>query len=316
MENNRIARYFVETIIGQPVESITVSAQEYTHFKATTENTAGAASEFTSEEIEKIEIEKLSIIRYDFVAIIRTPEGHKKVLIEIQKARNIIDIMRFRTYLAEQYKRKDKIEVSGIEVEEPLPVITIYLLGFKLPETDAVAIHVKRTCHDMIAETVLQIKSRFIECLTHDSYIVQIPQITGKVRTRLERLLSVFEQNHFIDEIRGRKEYCYDVDDENIRYILDLLYHTGADPETQKAIEEEQRSNEFWQKNVVEKNEKIASQAKELEEKGKELEEQGKELEEKGNTITELQQENAEQAKALAQQAAKIAELERKYGQS
>ena len=82
MENNRIARYFVETIIDQPVESITLRPQEYVWFKPLPDN----ASESISDEFRKLEL--LSVMRYDFLDIIRTPEGHKKVLIEIQKAKN------------------------------------------------------------------------------------------------------------------------------------------------------------------------------------------------------------------------------------
>ena len=64
----------------------------------------------------------------------------------------------FRTFVG-QYKRKDKVEVDGKEVETPLPIITIYLLGFKLPETDAVAIHITRTYYDMINHCELHLKS-------------------------------------------------------------------------------------------------------------------------------------------------------------
>ena len=295
MENNRIARFFVETILDQPVESITITPQEYTYFKTTPQTLA--ESGLTADEINKIE--NLSVVRYDFVAILRTPEGHKKVLIEIQKARNIVDMMRFRTYLAEQYKHKDKIEIAGKEVEEPLPIVTIYLLGFKLPETDAIAIHVSRTYYDMITHAELHLKSEFIECLTHDSYVFQIPQIEGKTRTRLEKLLSVFEQKYFIDDKGIRKEYLYEVDDENIRYILEILYHTGANPQKQKEIEEEWWSSELWEEVIVKRDKRIAQQKKELEEKDKELEEKNKELKEKDKELEELKKQFAELQKIV-----------------
>ena len=296
MENNRVARYFVETIINQPVESISVTPQEYTYFKSSPQTLA--ESGLTPDEISKIE--NLSIVRYDFVAIIRTPEGHKKVLIEIQKARNEVDLMRFRTYLAEQYKRRDVITVDREEIEEPLPVITIYLLGFKLPETDAIAIHVSRTYHDMIAHTELHVKSEFIECLTHDSYIVQIPHIEGKTRTRLEKMLSVFEQKYFIDDKGIRKEYRYEVDDDNIRYILEILYHTGADPQTQKDVETEWWSSELWEEVIVKRDKKIAMQKTALEEKDKALVEKNKALVEKDKALVEKEKENEELKKQLS----------------
>ena len=310
MGNNRIARFFVETIIDQPIESITVKPQEYTWLRTPQEL---AESGLTPDELKRIE--NLSIVRYDFVAVIRTPDGHKKVLIEIQKARNAVDLMRFRTYLAEQYKRRDKITVDGEEVEEPLPVITIYLLGFRLPETNAIAIHVCRKYHDMITQTELRVKSEFIECLTHDSYIVQIPQIEGKTRTRLEKMLSVFEQKYFIDDRGARKKYHHEVDDENIRYMLELLYHTGADPDTQKEIETEWWSSELWEEVIVKRDQKIALQKKSLEEsrkalnsnkkalveKDKALVEKDKALEAKDKALEEKDKENEKLRKQLAE---------------
>ena len=276
MENNRVARFFVETIIGLQVESIAVTPQEVIYFKTTPEiiNKSG----LTDDEIKKLE--NLAIIRYDFIAIIRTPEGSKKVLIEIQKARNTIDLMRFRTYLAEQYKRKDIIRVRNREVEATLPIITIYLLGFKLPETDAIAIHVSRTYHDIIAQTELKVKSKFIECLTHDCYIVQIPRIEGKSRTRLEMMLNVFEQRYFFDDDGILKSYNHEVDDENILYMLEILQYAGADTELRKAIEIELRSNRLWDEEIVKRDLKITEQQQALEESAKALEEKEKENEE------------------------------------
>ena len=222
MENNRVARFFVETIIDMPVDSIHVAPQEYTWFKPLKE----VITDSITDEFKALEL--LSVLRYDFVATIQTSEGPKKVLIEIQKAKNDVDLMRFRSYLSEQYKRKDKLRVDGKEIEEPLPIITIYLLGFNLQETDAIVIHVSRTYYDVINQAELHVKSEFIECLTHDSYVVQIPRIEGKTRTRLEKMLNIFEQKDFYDEKGIIKRFLHEADDENIRLMLEILYHVGA----------------------------------------------------------------------------------------
>ena len=305
MENERVARFFVETIINQPVESIAVAPQEYTWFKP--------LSEFESESIsDEFKIyELLSILRYDFVATILTPDGYKKVLIEIQKAKNNIDLMRFRNYLGEQYKRKDKIVVDGQEIEEPLPIITIYLLGFKLPETDAIVIHVSRTYQDVITQTELHVKSEFIECLTHDSYVVQIPRIEGKNRTRLEKMLNVFEQNDFYDDKGIIKRFQHDADDENIRLMLDILYHVGANPDKREEIEIEWRSYELWLHEIVSRNKIIAAQKTTLEEKDKVLEEKDKVLEEKDKAIEEKEKTIEEKDKAIEEKDKAIEEKEK-----
>jgi len=278
MENNRVARFFIETIIGQPVESISVTPQERTFLKvpATIDG-----KQLTQTEITRI-AELLSVLRYDFVAIISTPEGHKKVLIEIQKAKNAFDLMRFRNYLGEEYKRGNMISIDGKEKEEILPIITIFMLGFKLPEVDAVVIHVSRTYRDVISRRVLHVKSEFIECLTHDSYVVQIPRIEGKSRSRLEKMLNVFEQNGFYDEKGILKKYSHTLtkEDEDIRLMVEILCHVAADPEKREEIELEWRSREFIEEYI--------SQKKAIEENKKAIEEKDKALEEKDRIIEEL----------------------------
>ena len=150
MENHRVARFFIETMIGEPVESVVVAAQDSTCYKIP--STVG--KELTPEQLAKIE-GVLSIIRYDFVATIRTPEGHKNVLIEIQKAKNADCIKRFRNYLGEKYQRGDIVEIDGKQVRKPLPVITIYLLGYNLPEVEATVVHVCRQYKDVLGKREL-----------------------------------------------------------------------------------------------------------------------------------------------------------------
>ena len=100
MENKRTARFFVETIIGENVEEIAMVSRKKED--DTTKHTAS-----------KEEWEVLSLIRFDFVATIRTADkAYQKVFIEIQKSNKPAHLMRFRTYLGEQYKRMDMVEVS------------------------------------------------------------------------------------------------------------------------------------------------------------------------------------------------------------
>ena len=305
MENERVARFFVETIIDQPVESIIFRPQEYTWFKLKPED---MESESVSDEFRTLEL--LSVLRYDFVVVIHTPEGPKKVLIEIQKAKNAVDLMRFRNYLGEQYKRKDKIVVEGKEVEEPLPIITIYLLGFELPETDAIVIHVSRTYQDVITQREVRVKSEFIECLTHDSYVVQIPRIEGKNRSRLEKMLNVFEQANFYDDKGIIKRFRHDADDEDIRLMLEILYHVGANPEEREEIEIEWRSYELWLAEIVTRDKMIADQKKAIKESQKTIEEKDKTIEEKNKTIKESQKTIKEKDKMIEENQKTIEELQ------
>lgn len=87
------------------------------------------------------------------MATLRTATGdYKKVLIEIQKANNAIDVMRFRNYLGEQYKKEEEIGGSL----RALPITTIYVLGFSLPEIESPCIRVSRCYYDLVNERELR----------------------------------------------------------------------------------------------------------------------------------------------------------------
>ncbi len=268
MENERIAKFFIGTMLGQKVERISLKPQEFTY----TDRLAG-----------------LAVFRMDFIAVINTANGeNKKVLIEIQKAKNEIDLMRFRNYLAEQYKKKDELEGK----KEALPITTIYILGFKLPEIETACIHVERQYRDMINDAILEQKSDFVERLTHDSYVVQVGRISGRYQSRLDKLLSVFEQKNFVGDKETLKEYLYQLDDDEVKEMAELLHHTGTDPESKEEIE---REWEAWRSvnAMFEERERtfeaaLVEKDKELTEKDKELTEKDKELEEQKRIIEEL----------------------------
>ena len=234
MENRRIAQFFVQTLIGEQVDEIAVVPQEYTYKKIRTKR---KKIEGRDEEIKE---EIFSIIRFDFVATIRTEQGeHKKVLIEIQKSRKPTDLIRFRTYLGEQYQRVDVVNVKNKTVEKALPIVCIYLLGFTIPKYNTPSVRVNRKCWDMITQKEIKHKSDLIEALTHDGYFVQIPRIQGKPHTLLEKMLSVFEQEYFIDEKNIVKIYDHSVDNDIIREMIEILRHTAADPKERRSLEAE-----------------------------------------------------------------------------
>ena len=264
MENERIAKFLIGTLLNQKVKTIQVRPQEFTY-----EN----------------ELAGLRIFRLDFIAIIETDTGEeRKILIEIQKAYEEIDLMRFRNYLAEQYKKKDNL--NGEELI--LPITTIYILGFKLPEIDSACFHVERQYKDLIDNKLLDKKSRFIESLTHDSYIVQVKKIGQRYQSKLDKLLSIFEQRNFIGDDEILKDYNYEVDLAEVKLMADLLYKTGADAETRKQIAVEEEAWRSVNALMASKNKAIQEKDKALEEKDKTIEQKDKIIDEKDKLIEEL----------------------------
>lgn len=130
---------------------------------------------------------------------------------------------------------------------------------------------------DLVDKKIIDKKSDFVEKLTHDSFIVQVDRITNRYQTSLDKLLSVFEQNNFLDENKITKEFEHPTDTEEVKLLTDILHHAGTNPEDRKRIEIEQ---EAWRTvNAVFKD-KEKELLKKLEEKDKVLEEKEKLIEE------------------------------------
>lgn len=171
MEDLEIARLFLSRIIGEDIVEVKLQPQEHTS---------------RSERFEII------IFRLDFKAIIKTKEGiHKKVLIELQKGKTAGDITRFRKYLGDNYRKEDMAQEPD---PNALPIITIYFLGFRLKNIETSILKVNREYLDLITGETLHKKEAFIEQLTHDCFVIQIPRLKKEVRTELERLFKVFNQ--------------------------------------------------------------------------------------------------------------------------
>ena len=267
MEDDKVAKFFVGTLLEQTIVTVEVKPQEFTY----TDELAG-----------------LAVFRLDFIATIKTDSGeYKKVLIEIQKAKNYIDLMRFRNYLGEQYKKEDVINDQKVV----LPITTIYLLGFRLHEISSPCIKVERNYWDLIEKKIIDEKSDFIEKLTHDSFVVQMNRITNRYQTRLDKLLSVFEQTNFVDDKKIIKEFNHQTDIEEIELITEILHYSGTNPEERKKIETEQEAWRTVDAMSEKLREKVEEQSKVIQEKDQALTEKDQALTEKDKIIAELLQE-------------------------
>ena len=268
LENERVAKFFIGTLLDQTVQAVEVKPQEFTYFN---------------------ERDMLTVFRLDFIATILTDTGEsKKVLIEIQKAQKEIDFMRFRNYLGEQYKKEDLVNNEKVV----LPITTIYILGFTIPEIDTPCLKVERNYKDLINKTTLKTKSDFVEKLTHDSFIVQVERVTGRYQTRLDKLLSVFEQTNFVDEKRIVKEFIHQADIEEIKIMTDILHHSGTNPAEKQKIENEQEAwrtfNAQFEKEAKKYIQALKEKDQALNEKDQALSEKDQALSEKDQLIEEL----------------------------
>jgi hypothetical protein len=84
--------------------------------------------------------------------------------------------MRFRKYLGRQYLAKDNSYMAGGELRA-MPILSIHLLGHSLEHTESPVIRVVRQYLDATGRERIDRREDFIESLTHDSIIVQIPHL-------------------------------------------------------------------------------------------------------------------------------------------
>jgi len=203
-------------------------------------------------------------MRVDYCAVIRNKNGTtQKILIEMQKATGAENILRFREYLANAGYMPKTDEVA------PIPVVTVYFLGFTLNQVETPCLKVARQYIDMLNNTVLETKEKFVELLTHDSYIIQAPRINinNKPNTRLEEILSLFELKNFADDKKTTKNYKYPVTDNAVQKMIDKLHYIGTDPDERKKLDEEAYWNRYEYHTagaLLRKDEELAEKDREL----------------------------------------------------
>ncbi|MDR0725689.1 MAG: hypothetical protein LBF59_06775 [Prevotellaceae bacterium] len=284
MENMRIVKFFLSVILGRQVTAVEVLPQEFTYKDRDKKN----ENDSTKKEDK---IVPYSIYRIDFMATIRTENGeYRKILIEVQKSLETIDISRFRKYLGEQYSNENTVIIDNVEKKLTLPITTIYILGNKLAEIKCSCLKVEREYTDMLTNEPVDERDDFVEKLTHDSYIIQAGRISDtRYVTRLEKLLSIFEQRYFVKNgSEAIKEYRYQpaAEDEEIMLITKTLHEMGVDPEERKRIEDEaeyiRTIDDIW-------GIRLREQAKTIEENKKTIEEKDKIIEEQAKKIAEME---------------------------
>ena len=226
MQNNRIARFFIETLLEETVDEVVLQPQEMT---------------FPLPKDADMDT-LVTLVRYDFVATIRLATGdHKKVLIEIQKVRHFVDLVRFRNYLGRHYSMKDEIKDNDRNTMV-LPIVTIYMLGFTLPEIDTPVLKVANQYIDQISGNIIKSRSEFVEKLTHECHVVQIPRIQAKIGTKLEDLISIFEQNNFVEGKKAVKEYNYPLNSEEMKETTKHLHYLVTDQVKRKELDAEEEA--------------------------------------------------------------------------
>ena len=220
MEDERIARTILSALLKQEVVEVHMRNNEYN---------------------DKLS-DNLSIYRIDFGATVIDDKGRRQtILIEVQKTWVETEVLRFRKYLGFQYGHESNMTGSGRSIHA-LPMVAIYLLGHKVGKIKAPVVYVNHDVYDYDGNLVVGgIDDPFVESLTHNSSIVQIPRLHGKVNNRLDKVLSIFDQS-----LRdGKTSHTIDIDadayieDSDMQPIIRRLEEAAADSKVRRKMDVE-----------------------------------------------------------------------------
>lgn len=226
------------------------------------------------------------MFRIDFGARIKEEDGSTKlVLIELQKTWLETETLRFRQYLGAQYANPENILKDCENDGYGIPMIAVYLLGHKVGDIEEPVLYVKHKALDYDGNHVTKgIPDPFVDSLTHDSIIVQIPRLRGHVNNRLDKVLSVFDQS--LKEKGNHQVLSVDEDkfngDLEMMHILHRLITAASDSKLRQdmnvedeffsAIENRDTALMQKDKTIAEQKEQIRSMVKAMSDNGMSIE--------------------------------------------
>lgn len=288
MEDERIARTILSALLKMDIVRVEIRPHEYSNTQRDT----------------------LSVFRIDFGATVRNSDGSEQlILVELQKTWLETETLRFRQYLGTQYQNPKNI-VGANRDSFALPMVAIYLLGHRVGDIEEPVLYVQHKAYDYEGHPVTKgIPNPFVDSLTHDSIIVQIPRLHGQVNTRLDKVLSIFDQTHKSKEsqqVLTLDDSLYE-DDADMKHIVHrlLMASTDADVRQDMNVEDEYfAAIEKRDTEIMLRDRKLAEQQIQLSEQQIQLSEQQKLL---GYSI-QIMQDNGLSLEAISAKLGKSVE--------
>ena len=258
MEDDRIAKSLLTALLKKKVVDVKIRRNEYANLTRR---------------------ETISMFRIDFAATVLDEDNKPHLmLVELQKTWLPSETLRFRRYLALQYNNEENMlkEDNG---KYAIPMVAIYLLGHCVGDVTEPVVYVNHQAYDYDGKLVKDgMPDPFVESLQHDSIIVQIPLLHGRVNNRLERVLCVFDQENVADNKKvikvDERQFEGDTD---MEYIVRRLQSAAADPDMRYQMNVE---DEYFRE-LEGRDTLIMEQSAQIEKKNAQLEEQSAQLEEK-----------------------------------
>ena len=240
--------------------------------------------EMLPQEITSETRKGIRIFRLDFKATIKTETGEiLTVLIEIQKSKKGLKLIRFRRYLSLTYRNEQEIVTDkGAKEKTCLPITTVYFLGYRLMNIRVPVAKIAREYRNALTDKPLKLtkkldnntkikikpKENFVEQLSHDMYVIQIPRLKKMVQTDIEKVLDVFSQTKYRTTDNHFLEYTGDISDPRVARLVKRLQRGTLDDDLLRAMEAEDEVESMFEEK--DKEFEDMSKAREEERKAKE----------------------------------------------
>ena len=299
MEDERIARTILSALLKKDIVHVEVRPHEYANDKNA----------------------PITMLRIDFGATVREQDGSEHlILIELQKTWIETETLRFRQYLGVQYENpKNMTAESG--GEHALPMVAVYLLGHRIGDIEEPVIYVRHHTYNYEDERITKgLPNPFVESLTHDSIIVQIPLLHGQVNNRVEKVLSIFDQTYKDEDNRkilnmDDSLYTGDADMERIVHRLlkaaasaKMRHDMNVEDEFMSAIERRDteiltRDHELAQQKVLlqEQSDQLQQQSDQLQQQSDQLQQQCDQLQQQSDQLQQQSDQLQQQSDQLQQ---------------
>ena len=254
-EDERIAKTLLGALIKRQIMDISVRPHEYAN--TTREN--------------------IAMFRVDFAARVKEASGEEKmILIELQKTWVETETLRFRQYLGAQYANPANMRPEG-KRQYAYPIITIYMMGHRVGDIDVPVLYVGRSFRDYDGKEVTRgLPDPFVDSLTHESIIVQIPLLKGQKNNNLENLLDVFCQDRKEkgnNQILAVDESMLEESDDKRRIITRLLsaasdaevrQRMNVEDEISTAIENRDTEIMVYKQKMIKQSEELSHKEEQL----------------------------------------------------
>ena len=309
LEDLEVAKLFLGTLLEKEIidleflhTEVTVNLTEEKHAKAKSSRKKVS----TSLKTDILEQKTLTVLRLDFAATVKDKSGKPmQIIIELQKARLLGNMERFRNYLGKQYLNTNlyhNLPAPPPITRAGIPIYPIYILGYTLsPEYEKIpVIVVENKVLDRFSRSEIKKDDPFITSLFHEGMIIQITELKKQRRDRVEKLLSIFDNADVFDKfVLNFAEGSYPAE---FGLLISRLVQAAANEKIRETMQTEDtilREFALWQEELEKRDSAVKAANKEAKQAHKRAEkaEQKAEAERKQKEIERKQKEAAENEK-------------------